>query len=126
MAIGHAVNFQQALGTERKQKRLHYLKNYWLEKCLELPGFSTQTSLKPEFSGALASFLIQGLTPVQLAQQLFSRARIHTSATTWEHINGVRVTPHVYTPIRDLDRLVATIQVLAREQAAAASKNMKG
>jgi selenocysteine lyase/cysteine desulfurase len=90
-----------------------------------MPGFSTQTSLKPEFSGALATFLIKGLTPVRIARELFSRARIHTSATTWENIHGVRVTPHVYTPLRDLDRLVGTIHALAREQAAATSKGTR-
>ena len=122
MAIGHAVNFHQSIGGERKQKRLHYLKNYWMEKCLEMPGFSTQTSLKPAFSGAIATFLVKGWTPAQIATELFSRSRIHTSATVWENINGVRVSPHVYTPLRDLDRLVDTIHALVKEKGPAASK----
>lgn len=92
MAIGHAINFHNTIGNERKQKRLHYLKNYWLEKCLNIPGFSTQTSLKPEFSGAIATFAIKGLTPGQVAGELFKRSRIHTSATVWENISGVRLT----------------------------------
>ena len=123
MAIGHAVNFHNAIGNDRKQKRLHFLKNYWLEKCLNMPGFSTQTSLKPEFSGALATFSIKGMMPGQIAGELFKRARIHTSATTWENINGVRVTPHVYTPLKDLDRLVDTIQSLTKENASSGSQS---
>jgi selenocysteine lyase/cysteine desulfurase len=31
---------------------------------------------------------------------------VHTSPTKWEKINGARVTPHVYTSLRDLDRLL--------------------
>ncbi|KAA5540823.1 aminotransferase class V-fold PLP-dependent enzyme [Adhaeribacter rhizoryzae] len=123
MAIGHAINFHNTIGNERKQKRLHYLKNYWVEKCLNIPGFSTITSLKPEFSGAIATFALKGITPGNLATELFKRARIHTSATVWENIAGVRVTPHVYTPLKDLDRLVSTIQAIAKENNSAAKSS---
>ena len=125
MAIGHAINFHNTMGNERKQKRLHYLKNYWLEKCLNIPGFTTQTSLKPAFSGAIATFALKGLTPAQLAGELFKKARIHTSATVWENISGVRITPHVYTPLKDLDRLVSTIQIIAKENAAVSRSSTK-
>lgn len=123
MAIGHAINFHNTIGDERKQKRLHYLKNYWVEKCLNIPGFSTITSLKPQFSGAIATFAIKGLTPGEVATELFKRARIHTSATVWENISGVRITPHLYTPLKDLDRLVNTIQLIAKENTGAANRN---
>jgi selenocysteine lyase/cysteine desulfurase len=115
MATGYAVNFQNAIGTLRKQKRLHYLKNYWLEKALNIKGLSTQTSLKPEFSGAIATFALKGMTVADLTTALFKKARIHTTGITWENINGVRVTPHVYTTLKDLDRLVDTIQNIAKE-----------
>jgi selenocysteine lyase/cysteine desulfurase len=123
MAIGHAINFHNTIGDERKQKRLHYLKNYWVEKCLNIPGFTTITSLKSEFSGAIATFAIKGLTPGELATELFKKARIHISATVWENISGVRVTPHVYTPLKDLDRLVSTINLIAKENSGAASRS---
>ncbi len=122
MAIGHAINFHNTIGNERKQKRLHFLKNYWLEKCLNVPGFTTQTSLKPEFSGAIATFAIKGLAPGEVANQLFKRSRIHTSATVWENISGVRITPHVYTPLKDLDRLVNTIHAIAKENTTAGTR----
>lgn len=121
MATGHAVNFHNSIGSERKQKRLHYLKNYWVEKCLDIPGFSTQTSLKPEFSGAIGTFLLKGMTPAQIESALFKKARIHTVGIVWENINGVRVTPHVYTTLADLDRLVNTVHVIAKENMASAS-----
>ncbi|QNF32900.1 aminotransferase class V-fold PLP-dependent enzyme [Adhaeribacter swui] len=122
MAVGHAINFHNTIGNERKQKRLHFLKNYWVEKCMNVPGFSTQTSLKPEFSGALCTFALKGVEPSQVASELFKRARIHTSATVWENISGVRITPHVYTPLKDLDRLVNTIHAIAKENVTAANR----
>jgi len=31
----------------------------------------------------------------------------------WENISCVRVTPHVYTPLADLDKLVRAIETIA-------------
>ena len=115
MATGYAVNFHNAIGSLRKQKRLHYLKNYWVEKAMNIKGFSTQTSLNPAFSGAIATFAMKGMSVAELSTALFKKARIHTTGITWENINGVRVTPHVYTPLKDLDRLVDTIQQISKE-----------
>ena len=109
-AIGQAVDFHNMIGSARKQKRLHYLKNYWAEKVKELPGVSFQTSLLPEFSGAICMFSIEGKTPQEIGQTLMRTYKIHTVPITWENISGVRVTPNVYTVTKDLDRLVAAIK----------------
>ncbi len=78
-AIGQAVNFHLMIGSERKQKRLHYLKNYWAEQVLKLPGVAVNTSLKPEFGGAIGSLAIEGKTPQEVAQYLFSKHKIHST-----------------------------------------------
>jgi selenocysteine lyase/cysteine desulfurase len=44
---------------------------------------------------------------------LFERYKIHTVGIVWENISCVRVTPHVYTPVRDLDTLVGAIGEIA-------------
>jgi selenocysteine lyase/cysteine desulfurase len=115
MAIGHAVNFHNAIGTLRIQKRLQYLKNYWLEKCIDLPNFKTQTSLKPNFSGAITIFSVDGFSTNELHGALMKKGRIYTSPVTWENIAGVRVTPHIYTPIKDMDKLVSVVKEITQE-----------
>ena len=109
-AIGQAIDFHNMIGSARKQKRLHYLKNYWAEKVKNLPGVSFQTSLLPEFSGAICMFSIGGKTPQEIGQTLMRKYKIHTVPIIWENISGVRVTPNVYTVTKDLDRLVAAIK----------------
>jgi selenocysteine lyase/cysteine desulfurase len=37
-AIGEAINFQEGIGSKRKQDRIHYLKKYWAEKAAQIPG----------------------------------------------------------------------------------------
>lgn len=35
-AIGQAIDFHNAIGSQRKAQRLHFLKNYWCEKVVKI------------------------------------------------------------------------------------------
>lgn len=113
-ATGQAIQFHQMIGSERKQKRLHYLKNYWAEKALQLPGVSIGTSLKPEFACAIGLLQIKGKTPAQIDSYLFDKHKIHSVGIVWENISGVRITPNTYTLPADLDVLVDAISKLSK------------
>ena len=107
--IGHAVEFHHMIGTERKGKRLHYLKNYWVEQAQSIPGFQLHTSLKPEWGCALSNFSLEGRDIGDLSSFLYNKYKVHTVPINWENIHGIRVTPNVYTATRDLDRFVEGI-----------------
>lgn len=113
-AIGKAIEFHHLLGAERKQKRLHYLKNYWMEKVNSLAGVKRHTPLHPGWSGAIGLVSIEGKNPAELDRYLFNHHRIHTTTIVWENISGVRVTPNVYTTTDQLDTLVEGITNFAR------------
>lgn len=113
-AIGQALNFQLAIGNARKEARLRFLKDYWAKEASKMPKIKMNTSLKPEFSGALAHFSVEGLEAGKMEGELFAKFKIHTSPTKWEKLDGVRVTPHVYTSLRDLDRLLDGINHLTK------------
>jgi selenocysteine lyase/cysteine desulfurase len=112
-AIGQAVDFQNAIGSKRKEERLHYLKKYWCEKVTKNPRVKLNISLKPEYSCALGNFSIDGMEPGVVASKLFSDYQIHTVSIVWENISGVRVTPHVYTTTKDLDRFIEAVLKIA-------------
>jgi selenocysteine lyase/cysteine desulfurase len=111
--IGEAINFHEGIGSRRKQERIFYLKNYWAGRVQTIPKVKIHTSMKPEYSAAICGFSIDGKTPAQVSGALFNRYKIHTVGIVWENINCVRVTPHVYTPVRDLDTLVGAIGEIA-------------
>lgn len=113
-AIGKAIEFQEMIGAERKEKRLHYLKNYWMEKVEKLPGVELGTSLKPGFACAIGLVSVKNRKPAELDQFLFNKYKIHTVGIEWENIKGVRITPHVYTTTRQLDTLVQAITEFAK------------
>lgn len=109
-AIGKAVEFHDMLGIERKQKRLHYLKNYWMEKVKDLPGVKLNTSLDPKWGCAIGNIGVTGKKPGELDSFLFHNYKIHVVGIEWENIHGIRVTPNVYTTTKNLDKLVEGIR----------------
>jgi selenocysteine lyase/cysteine desulfurase len=48
----------------------------------------------------------------ELDSALFTKYKIHTTPVVWEKIQVVRVTPHVYTSIKDVQKLVKALQDL--------------
>ncbi len=113
-ATGKAIEFHDMIGIERKQKRLHYLKNYWMERVRHLPGVQLNTSLDPRWGCAIGNVGIAGRKPGELDAFLFDKYKIHTVGIEWENIHGVRVTPSVYTSIQNLNLLVEGITAFTR------------
>jgi selenocysteine lyase/cysteine desulfurase len=108
-AIGKAIEFHEMIGADRKQKRLYYLKNYWMEKVRNVPKVKLHTSLHPRWSGAIGMVSVEGKNPGELDSYLFNQHKIHSVAINWENIHGVRITPNVYTTTNQLDTLVKGI-----------------
>jgi selenocysteine lyase/cysteine desulfurase len=113
-AIGKAIDFHDMIGPERKEKRLHYLKNYWMEKVQHIPKVTINTSLNPKWGCAIGSVRVEGRQMLELDFYLFNNYKIHTVGIDWENIHGVRITPNVYTTIQNLDVLVEGIAAFAK------------
>lgn len=111
--IGEAVNFQLGMGSKRKEERIRYLKNYWASKVQHVPKVKLHTSLKSEYSCAICGVSIDGMTPGELDSALFNQYKIHAVGISYERIQCVRVTPHVYTTLPDLDKMARAITELA-------------
>lgn len=105
-AIGKAIDFHDMIGIERKQKRLHYLKNYWMGKVKDMPRVKLNTSMHPSWGCAIGNIGIEGRKPAELDSFLLDKYKVHTVGIEWENIKGVRVTPNVYTTTKNLDVLV--------------------
>ncbi|MBA2249505.1 MAG: aminotransferase class V-fold PLP-dependent enzyme, partial [Chitinophagaceae bacterium] len=115
-AIGEAVNFHNAIGSKRKQERIHYLKNYWASEVRKNPKVKIHTSLNPKYSCAICGVTVDGMTPGELDSALFNNYKIHTVGIVWENISCVRVTPHVYTKLSDLDKLIRAITEISDKE----------
>jgi selenocysteine lyase/cysteine desulfurase len=114
-AIGKAIEFHEMIGIERKEQRLHYLKNYWMEKVKNVSKVKLLTSLNPKWGCAIGMIAIEGKKPAELDNYLFANHKIHTTTIEWENIKGVRITPNVYTTTKNLDALVEGITAFAKQ-----------
>lgn len=112
-AIGQAIDFHNAIGGRRKQERLHFLKSYWCNAVTKNPRVKLHISLKPEYSCALGTFSVDGMDVGDVASKLMGEFQIHTVSIKWENVNAVRVTPHVYTTTKDLDRFIDAVAKIA-------------
>lgn len=116
MATGYSLDLHNLIGTARKQQRLHHLKNYWMERVRDVPGIRFYTSTDPRWGCAIGVFGIEGLSGNDISEALFQDHKIHTVAIVWQNLDGVRVTPNVYTMESDLDRLVQGIRRIAQQR----------
>jgi len=113
-ATGKAIEFYDMIGAQRKEQRLLYLKNYWMNKVKDIPKVKIGTSLKQGFGCAIGLVSVEGKKPAELEAYLFDKYKIHTVGIEWENIKGVRVTPNVYTTTKNLDLLVEGIEKFAK------------
>jgi len=113
-AIDKAIDFHDMIGSKRKEERLLFLKNYWMNKVKDIPKVKLHTSFKKEFGCAIGLVSVDGKEPGALDSYLWQHYKIHTVGIVWENIRGVRVTPNVYTSTKNLDRLAEGIEAFAK------------
>jgi len=116
LAIGEALAFHHGIGGKRKEERLRYLRNYWAKALEKLPGVKILTSYDPEQSCGLGAFTVENMDLGKLVQVLFKKHKIYIITVgvpsfdlEGENITGIRVTPSIYTTLRELDAFIEAV-----------------
>ena len=115
LAIGDALTFHQGLGSLRKQARLNYLREYWMNRLRKFDQIHWNTSQKPGMACGIGNFDVKGSDLEVLNQWLFDKRGIVTHVTHHPEYNGVRVTPNVFTTLDELDRFCDAVEAGLRE-----------
>jgi selenocysteine lyase/cysteine desulfurase len=110
LAIGEALIFHEGIGPERKAARLRYLFHRWAKRLEPLKGVKILTSFDPQQSCGLANISIEGVEMGRLGNYLFNEHRIITTPIVGQGINGLRVTPNVYTTLREIDTFAEVME----------------
>ncbi|HUU84889.1 MAG TPA: aminotransferase class V-fold PLP-dependent enzyme [Phycisphaerae bacterium] len=103
LAISEALTFYEALGGRRKEARLRYLRDRFARRLDQHPKVKTLTNLDPAHSCGIATLSFEGLDPGELMNHLWKRHRIIVVAIKHEEVNGLRISPNVYTTPREID-----------------------
>jgi len=110
MAIGEALAFHHGIGGKRKEERLRYLRNYWAKALEKLPGARILTSYDPLQSCGIGTFTVDNLDMEKLNQILFDKHKIYTTTIQIpDEIMGIRVTPSIYTTLRELNMFIEVV-----------------
>lgn len=113
-AISEALTFHEAIGVERKAERLRYLRNRWMDRLGELPGVVLRTSRDPQMSCGIGTVSVQGKPTGKLYESLWNDYRIVTSPIIRQDFEGLRITPNVYSTLRDIDMFGDAMEKLIR------------
>ncbi len=111
-AIGEALTFHEMLGGERKAARLRYLRARWTDRIKDHASVRFSTSLLPEHSCALTTVGIRGVPTGDLHTWIHQKHGIYTTSMGTPGvdpngpllIDGIRVSPNVYSTISEIDR----------------------
>ncbi len=110
LAIAEALDFHEGIGAERKAARLRFLFHRWAKRLEGQKGVKILTSFDPRQSCGLANVSIEGVDMVKLGGHLMDKYRIITTPIVHPEFQGLRVTPNVYTTLRDVDTFAEAME----------------
>jgi selenocysteine lyase/cysteine desulfurase len=113
-AIGEALAFHQAIGTERKAARLRYLNDRWAKRVDKLPGVKILNSREVNQAWGLFNVSLEGVDAPKAYDYLWTKYRIITAAIKRDDYQGLRVTPNVYTTLQEVDTFATAIEDLLK------------
>ena len=114
LAIGEALIFNNGIGAQRKEARLRYLSRYWMNKLKDVPKIRFNTSFDPNQSCAIANVNIEGTDPKAVTKYLFEKHHIFTVPIIHDEFQGIRITPNLYTTLKELDRFCEVMESIAK------------
>ncbi|HEX2203964.1 MAG TPA: aminotransferase class V-fold PLP-dependent enzyme [Longimicrobium sp.] len=115
LATAEALAFTHGIGLANKAARLVYLRDRWATALLETGRARLHTSLKPGLAYGLANVQLEGIDPGKLYEHLWTRHRIVTTPIKHAELEGLRVTPNVYTTLEEIDLFTDAVRKVARD-----------
>ncbi|WP_262031503.1 aminotransferase class V-fold PLP-dependent enzyme [Microvirga sp. Mcv34] len=105
-----AIQLHREIGVRTIHARLQELTRYWVGLAHEIPGFRLHTPLDTDDLGAVSLFSIDHVDSKALERELREKHQVHVKYRKVEHLEGLRVSPHVYMLRSDLDTFVTALR----------------
>ena len=102
-AISEALIFNENLGIDRKAARLRYLRDRWAHRLAENPKCKILHSADPAQSCGIGFLAFNGVDPAKIQEALWTKYNILTVVVGHEEFTGLRITPNVYSTVKDID-----------------------
>jgi selenocysteine lyase/cysteine desulfurase len=110
LAIAEALVLHNGIGPERKAARLRYLRDRWAQRLGQ--DSRVRFLAKPDavHTCGFTTMSIEGVAPAELVSHLWSKHRVVVIAIDFDNVQGVRVSPNVYTTPREIDLFADAVE----------------
>lgn len=117
IALGEAIDFQNAIGKQKIEKRIKALAGYLKKELKKIPGASLHTSEDPYISGGLTAFSIEGVEPESIVDYVRGKYNM-VIRTVGSRVKGtwVRVSTPTYISYDHVDMLLEGIRHLVERK----------
>jgi selenocysteine lyase/cysteine desulfurase len=102
-AISEALIFNENIGIDRKAARLRYLRDRWAHRLAQNPNCKTLHSEDPAQSCGIGFLSFKGADAQKIQTALWTKYSILTAYVPHEEFTGLRITPHIYSTLGDID-----------------------
>jgi len=114
-ALSEALDFQNAIGRGRIERRIKSLAAYLKQELKKVPGVKVHTPDDPYLSGGLTAFSLEGVDAARIVDYVREKYNIvvRTIGNKDAGTYGVRVSTHIYITTQDIDHLVEGVRTLS-------------
>jgi selenocysteine lyase/cysteine desulfurase len=111
-----AIGVQRQIGIANKLTRSRYLGEYWQSRLARVARIRLLTPTSAARSMGFASFAVEGMKSSAVVKQLHDKYQINVQSKAERPYKpfpeAIRVTPHPYTTLKELDRFVAAVKAV--------------
>jgi len=114
-SLDEALNFQNAIGRTRIERRVKALAGLLKQELRKVPGVKIHTPDDPYLSGGLTAFALEGVDPAKIVDYVREKYNIvvRTIGNKDAGTLAVRVSTPIYVTGRDIENLVEGVRTLA-------------
>jgi selenocysteine lyase/cysteine desulfurase len=118
-ALSEALDFQNAIGRRRIERRIKALAGLLKQELRNVPGVKIHTPDDPYLSGGLTAFSLEGVDPAKIVDYVREKYNIvvRTIGNKDAGTLAVRVSTPIYVTRRDIENLVEGVRTLAAHRA---------
>jgi selenocysteine lyase/cysteine desulfurase len=109
-AVSAALIFNENIGIDRKAARLRYLRDRWAHRLAQNPKVKILHSEDPAQSCGLGFLAFKGVDAQKMTDALWSKYNIVTAHVAHEEYDGIRITPHIYSTVGDIDYFAESVE----------------
>lgn len=113
LALKESLEMHHRIGFRAKAARLQHLRMLIVKGLEGEPKVEILNSLDPNICMPFLTVKIQGMSGAALAGKLMLDHKIHVTTATRAGLNGIRISPNIFTNLDEISALVYALKMIA-------------